>query len=76
MIYLSIIGSRGIPANYGGFETFVEKLSSGLPKEDYIITVVCDAEHKKYSNIGIPNNIRLVYSKYAKQANPIKYYLD
>ncbi|MGO4970354.1 DUF1972 domain-containing protein, partial [Streptococcus alactolyticus] len=22
-----IIGSKGIPANYGGFETFVEKLT-------------------------------------------------
>ncbi len=24
-----IIGSKGIPANYGGFETFVEKLTAG-----------------------------------------------
>lgn len=23
-----IIGSKGIPANYGGFETFVDKLTS------------------------------------------------
>lgn len=27
--HVYIIGSKGIPANYGGFETFVEKLTSG-----------------------------------------------
>ena len=27
MKHVFIIGSKGIPANYGGFETFVEKLT-------------------------------------------------
>lgn len=27
MQHVFIIGSKGIPANYGGYETFVEKLT-------------------------------------------------
>ncbi|OIK85867.1 glycosyl transferase [Oenococcus oeni] len=29
MQHVYIVGSKGIPANYGGFETFVEKLTAG-----------------------------------------------
>jgi hypothetical protein len=28
---LAILGTRGIPANYGGFETFAEELSGPMP---------------------------------------------
>jgi glycosyltransferase involved in cell wall biosynthesis len=37
---LYIIGSNGIPARYGGFETFAENISIRL-SDDYQITVVC-----------------------------------
>ena len=30
---ITFIGSRGIPANYGGFETFVEEVAVGLQKK-------------------------------------------
>jgi hypothetical protein len=30
---IAILGTRGIPANYGGFETFAEELSVRLWKE-------------------------------------------
>ncbi|NEO67616.1 MAG: glycosyltransferase family 1 protein, partial [Moorea sp. SIO4G2] len=30
MLKLSILGIRGIPAQYGGFETFAERLSKYL----------------------------------------------
>ena len=29
MIHVFIVGSKGIPAQYGGFETFVENLTAG-----------------------------------------------
>lgn len=42
-----IIGSRGIPAKYGGFETFADGLSTRLAKKGYDITVSCEYEDPK-----------------------------
>lgn len=39
---LAILGSRGIPALYGGFETFAEELSSRLVKDGDEVTVYCE----------------------------------
>jgi glycosyltransferase involved in cell wall biosynthesis len=38
---IGILGTRGIPANYGGFETFAEELSSRLVARGHIVTVYC-----------------------------------
>jgi glycosyltransferase involved in cell wall biosynthesis len=38
---IAILGTRGIPANYGGFETFAEKLSIGLLRRGHDVTVYC-----------------------------------
>lgn len=40
---LAILGTRGIPARYGGFETFAEKLALGLTALGHDITVYCEA---------------------------------
>jgi len=40
---IAIIGSRGIPAKYGGFETFAEKLSSNLVQRGHKVRVYCSA---------------------------------
>lgn len=40
-INLAILGTRGIPASYGGFETFVEELSTRLAPKGYDISVYC-----------------------------------
>lgn len=39
---LTIIGSRGIPARYGGFEVFTEILSQKLVEKGYEVTVACE----------------------------------
>lgn len=39
-----ILGTRGIPARHGGFETFAEKLSLYLKKEGWRVTVYCQEE--------------------------------
>lgn len=39
---LAILGTRGIPARYGGFETFAEKLAEGLAARGHDITVYCE----------------------------------
>ena len=43
MIELAILGSRGIPARYGGFETFVEQLATRLASRGVNVTVFCPA---------------------------------
>jgi len=39
---LAILGSRGIPARYGGFETFAERLAIGLCENGFDVTVFCE----------------------------------
>ena len=34
MTHVFIVGSKGIPAQYGGFETFVENLTAGKQSKE------------------------------------------
>ncbi len=38
---IAILGTRGIPARYGGFETFAEELSKRLVARGHCVTVYC-----------------------------------
>lgn len=38
---IAILGTRGIPANYGGFETFAEELATRLVERGHQVTVYC-----------------------------------
>jgi glycosyltransferase involved in cell wall biosynthesis len=38
---IALLGTRGIPANYGGFETFAEEISVRLVKRGHQVTVYC-----------------------------------
>jgi len=42
---IAILGTRGIPANYGGFETFAEQLAVRLAKRGHQVTVYCRAHY-------------------------------
>ena len=42
---VAILGTRGIPANYGGFETFAEELSTRLVERGHHVTVYCRSHH-------------------------------
>jgi glycosyltransferase involved in cell wall biosynthesis len=46
---IAIIGSRGIPNNYGGFEGFTEILSQNLAKKGYNVHVSCEHPGEKPS---------------------------
>lgn len=46
-----IIGSKGIPAKYGGFETFVEKLTENQKNKNVKYYVACMRENSAKSNI-------------------------
>ena len=38
---IALLGTRGIPANYGGFETFAEELSARLAQRGHQVFVYC-----------------------------------
>ena len=42
---IALLGTRGIPANYGGFETFAEELSTRLVARGHRVTVYCRNPH-------------------------------
>jgi rhamnosyltransferase len=63
MKHIFIIGSKGIPAKYGGFETFVEKLTEGQKNKEIKYHVACLSDNDnefEYNgarcfNINVPN---------------------
>lgn len=55
---LSILGTRGIPARYGGFETFADELSWRLVAEGWEVVVYCE------SGSDMPEAYRGVRLKY------------
>tara|TARA_B100001758_G_scaffold105218_1_gene90112 strand:+ start:26874 stop:27977 length:1104 start_codon:yes stop_codon:yes gene_type:complete len=75
---VAFIGSRGIPANHGGFETFVEEVSVGLSKTyKYDVIVVGDVhQQQKEKNILSYKGVDILYSKYSKPNQTIRFYLD
>jgi glycosyltransferase involved in cell wall biosynthesis len=40
---IAILGCRGIPAKFGGFETFAEQLGTRLVQRNFSVTVFCEA---------------------------------
>ena len=50
---IAILGTRGIPARYGGFETFVEELSTRLFKRGHSVTVYCRRRHVDSQYCGV-----------------------
>ena len=50
-----IIGSKGIPANYGGFETFVDKLILNQRSSNIKYYVACTSENSEKFNIVSEN---------------------
>ena len=44
-VRIALLGTRGIPANYGGFETFAEELSTRLAARGHEVTVYCRERH-------------------------------
>lgn len=43
-MHVIIVGSRGVPAHHGGFETFAEDLSLFLVARNHSVTVYCQTE--------------------------------
>lgn len=62
MVHVFIVGSKGIPAQYGGFETFVENLTAGKKNDQIMYHVSCmnnDEKHFEHNgadcfNVRVP----------------------
>jgi glycosyltransferase involved in cell wall biosynthesis len=48
-MHIAMVGTRGIPAAYSGFETCVEELGSRLVARGHQVTVYCRSHHIRYS---------------------------
>jgi glycosyltransferase involved in cell wall biosynthesis len=46
---IALLGTRGIPASYSGFETCVEQLGQRLVQRDHQVTVYCRSHHITYA---------------------------
>jgi glycosyltransferase involved in cell wall biosynthesis len=52
-VRFAILGTRGIPARYGGFETFAEELSTRLTARGHQMTVYCRERYTGPSYKGV-----------------------
>jgi glycosyltransferase involved in cell wall biosynthesis len=52
-VRIALLGTRGIPANYGGFETFAEELSTRLAERGHEVTVYCRSRHPMRTHRGV-----------------------
>jgi glycosyltransferase involved in cell wall biosynthesis len=54
-VRIAILGTRGIPANYGGFETFAEELSARLAERGHEVAVYCRRRYElpKYRGVEL-----------------------
>lgn len=78
-----IVGSKGIPANYGGFETFVEELTKNKISKDIKYHVACMSDENaefihnnaRCFNVKVPNigPAKAVYYDIASLNETIKY---
>jgi glycosyltransferase involved in cell wall biosynthesis len=57
---IAILGTRGIPANYGGFETFAEELSKRLVSRGHSVIVYCRS-HYVDKDLKLCNGVRLIH---------------
>ena len=57
---IALIGTRGVPANYGGFETCVEELGKRLVVRGHEVTVYCRDSYYK-DKLSSYLGMKLVY---------------
>lgn len=73
-VKFAIIGTRGIPANYGGFETFAEEVAARLAARGVAVLVIGD----KGQQYDLPEykGVKVLKTPTSKPANPLKFYWE
>lgn len=70
-IKIAILGSRGIPASYGGFETVAQELSTGLAEKGFEVYVSCESRGLRMEPYDAYGTVRLVYFPVIRQLRNI-----
>lgn len=70
MKHVFIVGSKGIPANYGGYETFVEYLTKGKVSQDIQYHVACKVIKKEDGGKHFIHNDADCFNVYVPQIGP------
>jgi glycosyltransferase involved in cell wall biosynthesis len=52
-VRIALIGTRGVPARYGGFETAVEEVGSRLAARGHDVTVYCRSDDRSPEYLGM-----------------------
>jgi glycosyltransferase involved in cell wall biosynthesis len=52
-VRIALLGTRGVPARYGGFETAVEEIGSRLATRGHDVTVYCRSEDRSEEYLGM-----------------------
>lgn len=58
---MAIVGTRGIPASYGGCETIAEELGAALVRKSFSVCVSCESKRMKIELKGTYRGMRLAY---------------
>ena len=58
---VAFLGTRGVPGNYGGFETFVEELGARLVERGHEVTVYCRRANAEPPRPTTHRGMRLVH---------------
>ncbi len=68
---VSIIGTHGVPARYGGFETFAEHIAIACAKAGIKVRVI---NEKSNPIFPCPENVEIVSSSFDKGKSPFRFY--
>lgn len=72
---LALLGTRGIPARYGGFETFAERVAPLLVQRHGLeVTVIGDSSME--SSGGQVGQVHTKRSRFNKSKNPLRFYWE
>jgi glycosyltransferase involved in cell wall biosynthesis len=58
---IAIFGARGIPAKWGGFDTFVTNLAPRLAAKGHDITVFCMPKYSQHDKPPVIDGVHLIY---------------
>src|SRR5215475_7977077 len=67
-MHVLILGTRGVPARHGGFETFAQDLSLFLVARGHQVTVYCQAENGDELRQDLWNGVHRVFIPSADHA--------
>src|ERR1700722_1936818 len=73
---LAILGCRGIPAQYGGFETFAEQLATRLVMMGVDVTVFCPTDTPRAEVIYRGVTLRYIRSRPLRQFSEVIWDVD